>query len=265
MNGLLGTLRSTSSQLLDSYLRFSRLLVDTGYWTVIAPLRGRGLRWESTVRHCVVTGFNAIPIVLFITLLIGYIMGLQSATQTSQFGLNSMVPTLVGVSMTRELGPLITAIVLSGRSGSAFAAEIGTMVVQEEIDALRTMGLNPIKFLVVPKVIAMAIMEPVLSLMANIAGMFGGWLVCTVNLDLTTTFFIQRTVDTVSWGDVYTGAIKAVIFGLIIATVGCYYGFNVRGGAEGVGSSTTATVVTSIFLVIVADGVFTLYFFVAGA
>lgn len=259
--GLIGILNRT----LDAYLRFSRLVYDAGYWTIIAPLQGRGLRVASTIHHGVLAGYNAVPIVVIISGLIGFIMALQTAYQTAKFGLNAQVPIMVGIAMTRELGPLMTAIVLSGRSGSAFAAEIGTMMVQEEVDALKTMGLNPIKFLVVPKFIAMAIMLPILSLMADLAGMMGGWVVCRFRLDLTTRFVFNQTVTSLMPQDVSTGLIKAFIFGIIIAAVGCYYGFNVRGGAEGVGSSTTATVVTSIFMVIAADGVFTYIFFLTGA
>ncbi len=264
MGDFIAGIGRSTYRLVDSYLRLSRLLVDTLYWLTVAPLQGRGLRVGSAVRQSVLVGFNAWPIVFFISGLIGFIMALQSALQTKQFGLDSQVPALVAVAMTRELGPLMAAIIQSGRSGSAFAAEIGTMLVQEELDALKTMGLNPIGYLVVPKVLAMLVMQPVLSLIADVAGIAGGWVVCRVNLGMTTDFFISRTIESLAWQDVWTGGVKALVFGLIIAIVGCFYGLNVRGGAEGVGTATTATVVTSIFLVIVADGVFTLAFFLTG-
>lgn len=264
MAELIAGLGRTTHQLIAGYLRLSRLVVDTAYWLFVAPFRGRKLRLASAVHHAVVAGFNGWPIVFFITGLVGYIMALQSAHVTQQFGLNSQVPALVAVAMTRELGPLMAAIIQAGRSGSAFAAEIGTMVVQEEVDALKTMGLNPIGFLVVPKVLAMVVMQPILTLIADMAGILGSWAVCRGNLGMTTEFFLARTTDALSWQDVWSGEVKAVVFGLIIALVGCFYGFGVRGGAEGVGTSTTATVVTSIFLVVVADGVFTLFFYLTG-
>lgn len=264
MAALVAALGRRALFLVDSYLSFSRLLVDALYWTVVAPFQGRGLRFRSAIRHAVAHGYDAVPIVVFISGLVGLIMALQGAYAMRGFGVVTYVPDLVAVAMTRELGPLMTAIVLSGRSGSAFAAEIGTMVVAEEIDALKTMGLNPVKFLVVPKVLAMAIMTPVLSLIADLAGITGGWLVSRLQLGLTTQLYVDRSIDALVWRDVWSGEVKAAIFALIIAAVGSYYGFHVRGGAEGVGRSTTATVVTSIFLVIVADGVFTLIFYVTG-
>lgn len=264
MGHLVAGLGRNTISLLDRYLEFSRLLVDSLYWTVVAPVTGRGIRVRSTITHMVLHGFNAVPIVCFIAGLMGFIMGLQGAYQMQQFGVVTFVPDLVAVSMTRELGPLMTAIILSGRSGSAFAAEIGTMVVAEEIDALKTMGLNPLKFLVVPKIVAMLIMQPILSLIADVAGIMGGWLVGSVQLGLSSRLYFDRTIEVLLWRDIWTGQIKAAIFALIITTVGCYFGFHVRGGAQGVGRATTATVVTSIFLVILADGVFTFIFFLTG-
>jgi len=249
---------------LDGYLKLSRLIVDALYWTVVAPFRGKGLRWQSTIRHMVLVGWNAVPIVVFITFLIGFIMALQTTAQMKTMGATSYLPALIAIGMTRELGPLMTAIVLSGRSGSAFAAEVGTMVVAEEVDALQSMGLNPVKFLVVPKVLAMLLMMPVLTLIADLAGIWGGWVVGHYDLGIPTWSYFVQSMEALVLRDVVTGEIKSVIFGLIIAAVGCYYGFQVRGGAEGVGHNTTATVVSSIFLVIVADGVFTLIFYITG-
>jgi phospholipid/cholesterol/gamma-HCH transport system permease protein len=243
--------------------RFVRLALDALDWSIIAPFTGRGMRWKSVLRHMVVVGFNSIPIVSFICGLVGAIMAMQSAYQLRKFGGLLYVPPLVGVGMTRELGPLIAAIIMAGRSGSAFAAEIGTMVVSEEVDALESMALHPTKFLVVPKVVSMTFMQPCLTLIADLAGIIGGLIVALYALDMTYHQYYGYMVDFMLLKDIFTGLIKSVAFGIIIALVGCYYGFSVTGGAEGVGRVTTSSVVTSIFLIIVADLLFTSIFYFA--
>ena len=215
------------------------------------------------LRHMVVVGFDSIPIISFICALVGAIMAMQSAYQLAQFGAIRYVPPLVGVGMTRELGPLIAAVIMAGRSGSAFSAEIGTMVVSEEVDALRSMALDPTKFLVAPKFIAMMIMQPCLTMIADLVGISGGLLIGIYSLDMNFNTYYTYTVDFLLMRDIVTGLIKSVAFGIIIAIVGCYYGLSVSGGAEGVGRVTTSSVVTSIFLIIVADLIFTALFYFA--
>jgi phospholipid/cholesterol/gamma-HCH transport system permease protein len=180
-------------------------------------------------------------------------------------GASYFVAALVGVSMTRELGPLMTAIIVAGRSGSAFAAELGTMKVSEEVDALEVMGLNSIKHLVVPKYLAMIIMLPCLTMLSDVAGILGGAAFGVAQLDQTFSMYILATRDALVMRDISTGLVKSVVFGLIITTVGCHEGFSVSGGAEGVGKATTSSVVVSIFLVIVADLVFTALFYYTGS
>jgi phospholipid/cholesterol/gamma-HCH transport system permease protein len=231
------------------------------YWTFVAPLKGRGLKWQGAVHQMVLVGVNSIPIVTLISLFIGVILALQGAYQLHKFGASYYVTALVGVSMTRELGPLITAIVIAGRSGSAFAAEIGTMKVAEEIDALEAMGLNSVKFLVVPKYLAMLVMMPCLTLLSDLAGILGGGLFEILQLDQSFVTFLLATRDALVMRDIWTGLIKSLVFALIITKVGCYEGFSVRGGAEGVGKATTSSVVVSIFLVIFADVLFTALFY----
>ena len=241
--------------------RFGRLTAQAVDWSLVAPFTGRGLKWKSVLRHMVSVGYSSIPIVCFITALIGGILAFQSAYQLKDFGAIRYVPPLVGVSMTRELGPLIAAIIMAGRSGSSFTAEIGTMVVSEEIDALETMALSPIKFLVVPKFIAMILMQPCLTIIADLVGIIGGFLVSTLSLGMNANLYFVYMVDYLVMKDITAGLIKSAVFGAIIALVGCYYGFSVTGGAEGVGKATTSSVVTSIFLIIVANFVFAVIFY----
>jgi phospholipid/cholesterol/gamma-HCH transport system permease protein len=166
--------------------------------------------------------------------------------------------------MTRELGPLITAIIIAGRSGSAFAAELGTMKVSEELDALDVMGLDRVRYLVVPKYLAMIIMMPCLTILADVAGILGGGIFEVLQLDQNVYTLLAYNRDSLHMRDIWTGLIKAVVFGVIITKVGCFEGFSVRGGAEGVGKATTSSVVVSIFLVILADVIFTAIFYYTG-
>lgn len=234
---------------------------DALYWTYIAPFRGRALKWKASVHQMVLVGVDSIPIVTVISLFIGLVLALQGAYQLNKFGASYLVTALVGVSMTRELGPLMTAIIVAGRSGSAFAAELGTMKVAEELDALEVMGLDRIRYLVVPKFVAMTIMMPCLTLIADLSGIVGGGIFEMLQLDQSFHTLIVENRDALVMRDIWTGLIKSIVFGLIITNVGCHEGFSVRGGAEGVGKATTSSVVVSIFLVIFADVVFTAIFY----
>src|SRR5713226_5889136 len=209
-------------------------------------------------------GVRALPILSLITFFIGLILALQSAYELRKFGAINFVASAVAISMTRELGPLITAIVVIGRSGSAFAAEIGTMKVTEEIDALETMAIDPVHFLVSPKFLAMVVMLPCLTIWANSMGVFGGALFGVAQADFTFRRYVQASVDALFLRDIITGLIKSVMFGITITAVGCLEGLSTGAGAEQVGRSTTAAVVKSIFLVIMEDLVFTALFFFVG-
>jgi len=202
-----------------------------------------------------------LPIVCLIAFFVGLIIAMQSAYQLKQFGAIIYVANLTAVSITRELAPLLTAIVITGRSGSAITAEIGTMKVSEEIDALTTMGLNTISYLVVPKTLAMLIMLPCLTIIADFIGILGGYFISIATLDIASIRYVNQTVSALAFKDVFGGLVKSVFFALIIAVIGCYEGLNVEGGAEGVGKSTTKSVVTSIFLIIAADVFFTGLFY----
>lgn len=240
----------------------SRQTKDGLYWTFIAPFRGGRLRWGSAIHQMVMAGVNALPVVCLIAFFIGLIMALQGAYEMKKFGAMRFVVDLVGVSMTRELGPLMTAIIVIGRSGSSFAAELGTMKVSEEVDALITMGLNPINFLLVPKFLAMMMMMPCLTTIADLMGILGGASFAFSAMGMGPRQYLLATAEALVMRDVISGLIKSIVFGMVIVQIGCYEGFNVTGGPEGVGRSTTASVVISIFSVIIVDVIFTAFFYV---
>jgi phospholipid/cholesterol/gamma-HCH transport system permease protein len=205
---------------------------------------------------------GAIPIISLITFFVGVIIALQGAYELQRLGAMQLVASLVSISITRELGPLVTAIVVIGRSGSAFAAEIGTMRVTEELDALETMALDPVAFLVVPKFLAMAVMMPCLAIWSDFMGVLGGSVFGVIGANFTFGSYLLATRDALLMRDVTTGVVKSLVFGLVITAVGCQEGFSTSAGAEGVGRSTTSAVVVSILLVILIDLVFTTLFYV---
>ncbi len=228
---------------------------------VIDPFRGRKIRFSRAIHQAMSVGVGAIPIVSLISLFVGTILALQGAYQLRKLGALQLIASAVAIVMTRELGPLMTAIVVIGRSGSAFAAEIGTMKVNEEIDALETMALEPVHFLVAPKFVAMAVMMPCLTTWADFMGVLGGGLFGVTNAGFTWATYFRATLDALVLRDIVTGLIKSVMFGLVITAVGCQEGFSTGLGSEEVGRSTTAAVVKSIFLVVAVDLVFTAIFY----
>jgi phospholipid/cholesterol/gamma-HCH transport system permease protein len=239
---------------------------QAAYYTFVGPFQGKPLRLQRAVSQAMDVGVRALPFLSLITFFIGLILALQAAYELRRFGAISYVATAVAISMSRELGPLITAIVVIGRSGSAFAAEIGTMKVTEEIDALETMAISPIRFLVTPKFLAMIVMLPCLTIWANAMGILGGSLFGVAQADFTFGRYIQASLDSLLLRDIMTGLVKSVMFGITITAVGCQEGLDTGAGAEQVGRSTTRAVVVSIFLVVLVDLVFTtLFFFVSGS
>ena len=201
-------------------------------------------------------GVEGLPIVGLISVLIGLIIAFMSSLQLKQFGADVYVASLVAVAIVRELGPIMTAILVAGRSASAFAAEIGTMKVNDEVDALITMGFDPIRFLVVPKMIATVIVVPLLTLYADLFGILGGMIVGIVGLDLTAYTYLQESQRSITVFYVNASLIKAAVFAVIVSWIGCQRGFQVRGGVEEVGAATTSAVVTSILLIVVVDSAF---------
>ncbi|MCP4903118.1 MAG: ABC transporter permease [bacterium] len=246
---------------LAAAMRVSVLVVDTLAWIIVAPIRGKGLRWRSSIENFVEFGVRSLPIVGMICFLIGVIIALQASYTLSRWGANRFIADLVAIVALRELAPLMTAILMTGRSGSAITAEIGTMKVGEEIDALEVMGLNPIKYLVAPKFLGMLVAVPCVTLVAMFIMVFGGWLASVVVVDVPSGVYVTQTVDALSQKDLFTGMVKSVFFGIAICWVGVYRGFQVEGGAEGVGRQTTSSVVTSIFIIILIDLVFTILFY----
>jgi phospholipid/cholesterol/gamma-HCH transport system permease protein len=216
----------------------------------------RSVRWSEVTFYMKKAGIEALPIVGLISVLIGLIIAFMSSLQLKQFGANMYVAALVGISIVKELGPMMTAIIVAGRSGSAFAAEIGTMMVNEEVDALVTMGFNPIQFLAVPKVMAAMVVVPLLTLYAMMFGIFGGLVVGVTGLDLTLYTYLNQTFENIHLRDFITSLIKSGVFAALIAGIGCQRGFRVSGGAEAVGEATTSAVVSAIFLIVAADSAF---------
>lgn len=214
------------------------------------------LRKEETLLTMQKVGVDALPIVGLISMLLGMILAFMSSVQLRQFGAEIYVASLVALAMVRELGPVMTAIIVAGRSGSAFAAEIGTMKVSEEVDALFTMGLDPTRFLVVPKMIAAVVMVPILTLFADAFSIAGGMLVGVFMLDLTPSAYLMESIRFLGLRDIVWSFIKSSVFAMLIVWIGCLRGFQVRGGADSVGKATTSAVVSSLFLIILSDSVF---------
>lgn len=216
----------------------------------------RALRKGDTVLLMQKTGVDALPIVGMISFLLGLIMAFVSSLQLEQFGASIFVASLVALSMVSELGPIMTAIVVAGRSGSAFAAEIGTMRISDEVDALFTMGISPTLFLAVPRIVAAVVVVPLLTIFADLFAIMGGLVISVSMLDLTMSSYIAQTIKALTLFELVWGLMKSVIFALLIAWIGCLRGFQVRGGASGVGNAATSAVVSGIFLIILFDSVF---------
>jgi phospholipid/cholesterol/gamma-HCH transport system permease protein len=228
-----------------------------------AARRPRLVRWKDALLTAELAGVNALPIIMLLGFLLGLIMAFQSAIPMRQFGADIYVANLIGLSMLRELGPLLTAIILAGRSGSAFAAELGTMKVSEEIDALTTMGLEPVRFLVVPRVIAAVAMTPLLSVFAGLLGLIGGAVVM-LSLGFPLVTYIIQVKSAVTVGDLIGGLSKSFVFGIVVAAIGCLRGLQTKSGAGAVGESTTRAVVSGLVLITVVDGIFAVVFYCLG-
>lgn len=216
------------------------------------------IRWRALIRSVELDGFNALPIVGLLTFLMGVVIAYQGAEQLRKFGTNIFIVDLVGISLLREIAPLVTAILVAGRSGSAYAAQLGTMKVTEELDAIRTLGLSPMELLVLPKVLALVLVLPLLTVYADAVGVFGGMLIASSQLQVSFTEFLTRFEEAVALRHFLIGVGKAPVFAVIIALVGCYQGFQIRGGVDDVGRHTTVSVVQAIFMVIVVDAFFSI-------
>ena len=238
-----------------------RLFLQSLYWIFIGPLIKKPFSWSATSHQMVFAGVYSLIIVSFVAFFTGIVLAMQSAYQLVQFGVKSLVASLVSVSMARELGPVFTALVVAGRVGSAITAEISSMKVNEQIEALDTMAINPVRFLVVPRLLALAVMLPCLTMLADLVGMLGGFVIGVFSLKISPGLYMDMTVRFLQLKDIHTGLFKAFVFGIIIAIVGCFEGLNARGGAEGVGRSTTVSVVSSFIMIILADCLLTGIFY----
>ena len=223
-------------------------------------IRPHRIRWRPVLHNLQTAGFEALPITGLLSFLMGVVIAYQGASQLQRFGANVFIADLVGLTMLRELSPLLTAIIVAGRSGSAYAAQIGTMKITEEIDALRTIGVRPQELLVLPKMLALIIALPLLTVYTDATGILGGMIMARSKLDVSFDVFLNRLGDAVSLSSFLTGICKAPVFAAIIALVGCHQGFQVTDSADSVGRQTTVSVVQSIFLVIVADALFSVAF-----
>lgn len=242
-------------------VNFLGLLLVTLSRCLVQPRR---LRLVSIVSHIESTGLNAMPIVGLLSFLIGIVLAYQSADQLAKFGAQIFTVNIVGVGMLREMGVILTAIIVAGRSGSAFTAQIGTMKVNQEVDAMTTIGLDPIEVLVVPRVIALSITLPLLTFYAVLMGLLGGAVMANAALDITFVQFLRQLNSAVTLGSFWFGVLKALPFAFVIAMVGCFEGLKVKGDAASVGEQTTRSVVESIFLVIVIDAVLSVFASVVG-
>ncbi len=242
---------------------FFALTASILHWTVIAPLRGKPFRLAAVFQQMVRIGVQAVPMTALTSLSIGLTLAMQGAHELARMGATAYVPDLVGISLLRELGPLLVGVVVIGRSGSAVTAELGTMKVSEEIEALEVMAINPIRYLVVPRFLAMMVMLPVLTVFGDYVGIVGGWSVCHFALGMPTDAYILRLIGSSTPMDLWSGIIKSVVFAYLIITIACESGLSVTGGAEGVGQATTGSVVKSILAMLIANAALTAVFFVS--
>ena len=232
------------------------LLTKTVFWIFVPPLR----KWQ-TLEQMNKIGVTSLPIVLLISLFTGMVLALQSAYQMQKVAAEMYIASLVALSLTRELGPVLTALIVAGRCGAAITAEVGTMKVTEQVDALETLSANPVKYLVVPRFLALLVMLPLLTIYADFFGIVGGYLIGVGKLNTSHFMYIKMTFDPLQIKDVMTGLVKSVSFAVIICVISCFEGLKAEGGAEGVGMATTSSVVRSFILIIVADCFFTALFY----
>ncbi len=224
----------------------------------------RKTRWDRLWRLIEAAGSDAVPIITILSFLMGAILAFQGAIQLRKFGANLFVADLVSLAICIEMGPLLSALIVAGRSGAAYAAHIGTMQVTEEVDALRVMGIDPVRYLVSPRILAVALALPCLTVFADLMGTLGGCVVAALSLDVTVTAYFDQVQKVLEVSDIAKGLIKSFVFGIEIAMIGCFKGFEVRGGAESVGKATTSAVVTGIFVLTITDALFAVLYYYSG-
>lgn len=245
---------------------FSRFIAETGnvsilFFHALIGIFHPPLRFEENLSQMEEVGINSLSVTVITAAFTGMVLALQSYIGFKRFNAESLVGTVVALSVTRELGPVLTGLVVAARAGSSMAAELGTMRVTEQIDALATLAVNPIEYLVSPRLLAGLVMLPVLTIVADVVGITGGYLVSVYFLGANSVVYMRRTFDFLVYQDIYSGIFKAAVFGLIIAVVGCYKGFYTEGGAHGVGKATTGAVVMAYMLIIISNYIMTALFF----
>ncbi|EEX16504.1 ABC transporter, inner membrane subunit [Citreicella sp. SE45] len=262
-DGLVGLGEAVSKKVssIAESLGFLGLVMAQFGWTVLHPSR---LRLTALVHHMHLAGLNAVPIVVLMGFLIGIVLSFQGASQLKQFGAEVYVVDLIAISILRELGILLTAVIVAGRSASAFTATIGSMKMREEIDAMRVLGLDPIELLVLPRVLALVILLPLLGFIADMAGLVGGALMAWIELGISPGMFRTQLLNNTDVSHLLIGLAKAPVFAVIIGVVGCHQGMQVKGDTESLGNRTSRSVVAAIFLVIVVDAMFSIFFAVWG-
>ncbi len=233
------------------------LLGQTLAICILGPFRGKGPKTRHTLHQMVAVGVESLGIVCLVVFFVGLVIAMQTAYEMVKMGSEMYVGRVVGLTMLRELGPLIATIVLGGRSGAAIAAELGTMKVNEEVEALRIMGIDPVRFLVAPRVLAFTVMTPILAVIADYFGILGGLFLAMVNLHLPAHQYLDLMMQGLVVKDFVSGIAKSVVFGLLVGSIACHFGYRTEGGADAVGRATTMTVVTSIVMIILADAVMT--------
>ena len=259
--GFIHQIGQSSSNIAGEFRNFVTFIGELTVAFLYIVRHPKTLRGKDVLFYVQRAGVDGLPIVALIGALVGLIIAFMSFLQLKMVGANIYVPALVSFAMIKELGPLMTAILVAGRSGSAFAAEIGTMMVNEEVDALHTMGFDPVRFLAVPKILATIIVVPILTVYTDFFGILGGMIIGITSLDLTVRTYITQSMKTIKVFDIVTSLIKSGVFAALIAAIGCQKGFQVRSGAQDVGKFTTSAVVTAIFMIVVADSIFAIMFY----
>ena len=261
MNNPIAVMGSTMIRLWGHIRNIIALFCDTLWWIVRGPFKGKAASRDSIFYQMVFAGVESLVIVFFISLFTGIVIAMQSAYQLRELGAVIYVAPMVSISMARELGPVFTALVVAGRVGSAISAELGTMKVSEQIEALETLALDPVRFLVVPRFLALLVMLPCLTIMSDLVGILGGLIVGVFNLKLNIYRYISFSFTFLTWKDIWTGLVKSLAFATAISMIACYVGLDTRGGAEGVGRATTLSVVISFIMIVIFDCLLTGIFF----
>ena len=259
MSGPLPTITRSLQRAVDGFGYAGALVGESIYWLFMGRTQGQPTRLSALFRQMVDAGVTALPIVCGLAFTVGVSLAIQLIYTLSEFGAESQVVLAIAKGVTREFGPLITGILVAGRTASSLAARIGSMVVSQEVDALRVIGISPVRYLVVPPLFALLVMMPILTFLADASAIFGGALFAVGHLDMTLWAYLLASVDALTMNDIFQGLAKSLVFGLIIAIVGVSCGFSVKGGAEGVGNATTRSVVLAISWLVVTNMVFTYF------